>query len=110
MILTACELRLEFLQIENPVHKFLLGVLDPVQGCEILAIKVGAVFFLAKGRPGFEHFNHGAHDRVGLLGHSGGMTRSRLDGFPRIVVEILLGRPSSDCVSIHVICVTSTDD
>jgi len=55
---------LEFLQIQDTVHELFLGVLDPVERCQVLPIEVGAVFLFAEGRSRLEHLNYGEYDGV----------------------------------------------
>jgi len=39
---------LEFLQVQDTVHEFILGMLDPIQNAEVRAIECDPIFFDSK--------------------------------------------------------------
>ena len=55
---------LEFLQIQNPVHEFLLCMLNPVKWFQIRTVECRPVFILTEFRPFLEFPDDGLHDTV----------------------------------------------
>ena len=60
----ASEYPLQFLQIQNRVHMFLLGVLDPIQDAQVRPIQVRPVFFFADPGSLSEFRDDSRHNRV----------------------------------------------